>query len=472
MLAVDESALVTALSRGDREALSSAYRKYAGRLQAYAWRLLGDTEAVDAVVQDTFDQVGWHADELRDPHRLRAWLYAIVRLECRRRVRTLPHQAGGELRPLEADGIDPAAATRSAYAVELVRTAMATLTGREHEVVELSVRHGLAAAEIGAVLSISPTRAYDRAKEARAHLEDAVDALIAVSDGRCRLLHSLSGWSGPLSRHRIRRVAEHVADCGACRALRRELPSGANLLAKYASLPFVNASTWLALRATPDWEPRWSRSTGFPQPPVNRTRRVLVATTALAVAIGLAGGALRLTGGPPAGATAQQTPLPTASSSPNGTATPSPAGSASPSATMSPTGSVTGSPTIAPYLPGSPSPGASAGGQPQREPTSSPSPTIVRPPLTVGAAESATCGDKGRFVLSVTVAADADLRSATLTWRSGDTRIAAMSVDQATAYTEVWSAKPRAPITWWVTVTSADGRTASTAAVTTPHPCV
>ncbi|MEV0270337.1 sigma-70 family RNA polymerase sigma factor [Hamadaea sp. NPDC050747] len=450
---VDESVLVTALSRGDREALSTAYRQYAGRLQAYAWRLLGDAEEAGAVVQDTFDLVAWHADELRDPHRLRAWLYAIVWQECHRRGRKARRDAG-EVRPLEADGVDPASATRSAYAVDLVRAAMATLTARDQEIAELSIRHGLVAGEIGAVLSVSPSRAYDRSLRARAQLEDAVDALIALADGRCRLVRSLPGWSGPLNRHRLRRVTEHIEDCSACRAIRRELPSAATLLATYASLPFVQASSWLTVRATPDWEPRWSHRTGFPQPPVRRTRRLLVATATLAVAFVVAGVALRVSDGTPAGATAQESPSPGAS-----TGAPSPSSTPSP-ALLSP------SPSLA-----SPSPLQPGEELPAREPTPGSSAVVVRLPLTVGASAAASCGDKARFVLAVAVTAGADLASATLTWQVGDTRTAAMAVDQRTAYAEVWSAKPRSPITWWVTVTSRDGRTATTSAVTTAHPC-
>ncbi|NUR70091.1 MAG: sigma-70 family RNA polymerase sigma factor [Hamadaea sp.] len=444
---MDESMLVTALSRGDREALSSAYRRYAGRLRAYAWRLLGDTGGADAVVQSTFDLVGWHADELRDPHRLRAWLYAIVRHECRRRLRG---RDADEARPPEADGVDPTAATRSAYAVDLVRAAMTTLTAAEHEVAELSVRHGLAAAELGAVLSVSPGRAYDRATEARTRLEEALDALTVMVDGRCRVVRTLPGRPGKLSRKRLRRAVEHAAACGACRTVRRELPSASTLLSRYASLPFVNASTWLTVRSAPDSQPRWSRRTGFPRPPVSRTRRVLVAVASVGVAVALAGGALKYAGEPSSQVSARETPSPVTSPTPEATITAGPTSTPTTSAAPSTSGSpVTRSPVVR-ALP----------------------PVVVNATVTVQTAASATCGDKSRFVLAVTATAGADLAAATLTWQAGDTRTAVMTVDVRTAYAEVWSAKPRSPITWWVSVTSRDGRTASTPAVTTGHPCV
>jgi RNA polymerase sigma factor (sigma-70 family) len=439
------------MSQGDRQALNFAYQRYAGRLHAYAWRLLGDADDADAAVQDAFHLAGWHAGELRDPHRLRPWLYAIVRYECQRRLRLGPRRGVRETPLLEADGVDPVAAMRFTYAVDLVRAAMATLTAKEHELAELATRHGLTASEIGAILDVSPNRAHARTAYAAMRLESALDLLTAAADGRCRRVRSmLVGWSGQLSGPLQRRLAKHVGECETCLAVRPELPSAASLLAKYASLPFVNASARLTARPDPDRQPRWNRRTGFPQPPVRVARRALTATAVLASVAVLIGGTMRFLGAPPTSETSQHV----AASTPTGSASVTAPTDASPTSSSSPSAV----PTITPT--------------PEGESTPSRAPVVVPAVLTVQATGAARCGDKDRFVLAVTATAGGDLRSATLTWQAGDRRTAVMTVSGRSAYAEVQSAKPRSPITWWVTMTTTDGRSASTPPVTTPHPCV
>jgi len=447
---VDESALVTALSRGDPQTLRIAYQRYAGRLHAYAWRLLGDREAADDAVQDAFHLVGWHADELRDPHQLRSWLYAIVRHECRRRGRKT------EVAPPEADGLDPLAAARSTYVTDMVRAAMATLTPEEHEIAELATRHGLSASELGAVLGVSPRRAYARSTAIRSALIAALEVLVVVPAGRCRAMRSmLIGRPAQLTPQLRRRLAKHVAACRTCAATQHELPSAVNLLAKYASLPFAAASVFLTARPAPETQPRWSRRTGFPQRPVSVTRRVLAAAAVLVIAALLTGVAMRYLGEPEADAATHNGAAPRVS------ATSAAAPTAAP--TVEPTSESTPQPTaVETSTPGSSPPG---------EPRPTRSSAIVATSLTVRAAASARCGDKDRFVLDVSATAIGNLTSATLIWRAGDQRTAMMTISGGSAYAEVQSAKPRSPITWWVTVHSADGRTGTTNPVTTQHPC-
>src|SRR5713226_119519 len=91
--------IVAAIVAGDPAGLEAAYDRYAPSLYAYCQSLL--TEPADAAdaVQDTFIIAAGKVSALRDQDRLRPWLYAVARNECRRRMRerswpVAPDQAG------------------------------------------------------------------------------------------------------------------------------------------------------------------------------------------------------------------------------------------------------------------------------------------------------------------------------------------------------------------------------------------
>src|SRR3984957_5994887 len=73
---------------GDRsEGPPGGYDTYADPLYKYCLASLGEpAEAADAV-QDTFVIAAARLADLREPNRLRAWLYAVARNECQRIAR-------------------------------------------------------------------------------------------------------------------------------------------------------------------------------------------------------------------------------------------------------------------------------------------------------------------------------------------------------------------------------------------------
>src|SRR5215470_10036131 len=88
--------VVAAIVAGDPAGLAEAYDRYATQLYSYCRTLLREpADAADAV-QDTFVIAASKLSALRDPGRLRSWLYAVARNECHRRLRD-----GGSQAPLE-----------------------------------------------------------------------------------------------------------------------------------------------------------------------------------------------------------------------------------------------------------------------------------------------------------------------------------------------------------------------------------
>jgi Sigma-70 region 2 len=77
--------VVAAVVAADPDGLAAAYDQFAAPLFAYCRRMLPDPEAAAGAVRDTFVIATSRLEGLRDPDRLRAWLYAVARNECLRR---------------------------------------------------------------------------------------------------------------------------------------------------------------------------------------------------------------------------------------------------------------------------------------------------------------------------------------------------------------------------------------------------
>jgi hypothetical protein len=132
--------LVAAVVAGEPDGLAEAYDRYAPSLYAYCHSMLPKAEA-DEAVQDTFLIAVSRLDGLRDPDRLEAWLYAVARNECLRRLGPAGIAAAAAPVRGSADPEDaPPAVTLPTELRRRVLTACAddTPTGRAHRV---SVTH-------------------------------------------------------------------------------------------------------------------------------------------------------------------------------------------------------------------------------------------------------------------------------------------------------------------------------------------
>src|SRR6516165_11231053 len=79
--------LALAAADGDRRAFAEIYDRYADKLHDFCIGMLRDRDAAADCVQDGFCAVATQLPKLRDPDRLRPWLYAIARNEALRCIR-------------------------------------------------------------------------------------------------------------------------------------------------------------------------------------------------------------------------------------------------------------------------------------------------------------------------------------------------------------------------------------------------
>ena len=206
-----DAQLVSAYLDGDRTALASIYDKYAAGLYDTAAAMLSDRHDAADMVQDVFCIAAERLNQLRDPDRLKPWLYAVLRNEVYRRTkkrkRATPTDFQAETTPDVVAAFDPnadgAAASYDELA-ELVRSAAAGLDERDRLVLELSVRQGLTGADLADALGVTPEQSYTLVHRMRDRIEKSLGAFTVAKMGskECSELATIiSGWNGSKIRH-------------------------------------------------------------------------------------------------------------------------------------------------------------------------------------------------------------------------------------------------------------------------------
>ncbi len=240
---MEDPEVVAAIVAGDPAGLAEAYDRYAPPLYSYCRSLLPEpADAADAV-QDTFLVATAKLRDLRDPARLRPWLYAVARNECFRRLRAGKALSGlEEAADVPAPSTDLGAATEQAELSQLVRAAMDGLNPRERDVIELSLVAELGGDELAAALGVSRNHVHALLSRARGQLERSLGALIVARTGRdaCVDLDAmLAGWDGRLTVLMRKRISRHIERCDICgERKRRELtPALLGGLVPIAALP-------------------------------------------------------------------------------------------------------------------------------------------------------------------------------------------------------------------------------------------
>jgi RNA polymerase sigma factor (sigma-70 family) len=219
-----DSEIVASIVAGEPAGLATAYDKYSADLYGYCQSLLQDPNDAADAVQDTFVIAASKLGGLRDPERLRAWLFAVARNECMHRLKTRNVAAPLQDAPEQADdSVDVGGEAERAETVALVRAAVGGLNDGERDVIT-QLWHGLDVPEVAAVLGVSRNHAYTLFARARDQLEASVAVLLVGRVGRrdCATLDSLLGdWDGRLTALLRKRVGRHIDRCEVCSDRRR-----------------------------------------------------------------------------------------------------------------------------------------------------------------------------------------------------------------------------------------------------------
>jgi RNA polymerase sigma factor (sigma-70 family) len=108
----NESALVCAAQKGDREALQWLLKRNWAWLRGLVYGVLADAQELDDVLQDVCLRVITRIHTLREPERFRAWLAVVARHEAlkhfrRRKYDKVQLDPGTAALRLDAQTLDP-----------------------------------------------------------------------------------------------------------------------------------------------------------------------------------------------------------------------------------------------------------------------------------------------------------------------------------------------------------------------------
>jgi RNA polymerase sigma factor (sigma-70 family) len=102
-----DAELVSSYLAGDRSALGSIYDRYGQSLFDTATAMTNSRDDASDMVQDVFVLAAERLSQLRDPSRLKPWLFAILRNEVYRRSRRRSRQSLTDFSAPEHDAMLP-----------------------------------------------------------------------------------------------------------------------------------------------------------------------------------------------------------------------------------------------------------------------------------------------------------------------------------------------------------------------------
>lgn len=237
---MEDAELVAAALEESTQAFADIYDRYVDSIYDYARSILrSDADAAD-VTQDTFLAASQRLDQLREPSRLRPWLYAIARSHSLRVIRE-------RKRTQVSDDIDEVAEMTAPDgeidARDLVWAAAAGLAANDRSILDLHLRQGLDGQELADALGVTANVANVALHRVRTRLEESVGAVLLAKTSKkeCSELDELMvDGLNPLAR---KRIARHLDKCAICEERRRAMTSPSML---FSAMPLAVAP--LAMR--------------------------------------------------------------------------------------------------------------------------------------------------------------------------------------------------------------------------------
>lgn len=227
LAALSDARLVAQALEQDQAAFGEIYDRYGSQIYSFCRaRLRNEADASDAM-QDTFVRAASRLDQLRQPEKLRSWLFAIARNEIISTGKTAAKAVGGdamdEVIDLRGDvDVDLLAAEASAE----LWAAADGLTVRDQEILELHVRHGLVGQELGDALGLPESTANVALSRLKDRIAICMGSLLVARGGRgdCDELDQLLGdWNGAFTLDLRSRVTRHVKNCDVCEDTKKTL---------------------------------------------------------------------------------------------------------------------------------------------------------------------------------------------------------------------------------------------------------
>lgn len=228
--------LVGAAAAGNPAAFAGIYDRYAGRLYDFCLGMVGDRDAADCV-HEAFCVAVTDLASLREPDKLRPWLYAIARNQALRTLRNRRREmTSDDLPDAPSSEAGPETVVRRNELAALIATAKDGLSDRDREVLDLVYRHGLTGPELAQALGVGNEAAKKMAQRVRSGIERSLGALLIAHQARsgrnrCPELGAvMADWDGEFTVLVRKRISRHIESCAKCDEHRGKLVSPVALL--------------------------------------------------------------------------------------------------------------------------------------------------------------------------------------------------------------------------------------------------
>jgi RNA polymerase sigma-70 factor, ECF subfamily len=155
---MDDDALARAARDGSGDAMAELYRRYAGRLLAYAVRLSGDRDAAEDVVQDVFTHFFRRLEQYRPEGKLASYLFRVAH--------SLATDEAAARRRRESPIVRPTPASVEPPDTAKLNRVLDTLPAHLKEVVILRLHQNLDYAAVAEITGVSEATARSRMRYA------------------------------------------------------------------------------------------------------------------------------------------------------------------------------------------------------------------------------------------------------------------------------------------------------------------
>ena len=179
--ALEDELLAIRCQLGEREAFDALIDRWHEPLHHYARRVAGTDEGADDVIQDVWLRVLRGIARLKDPSRLRPWLFGITRRVLMDRLRV--KYSNVDVVPVEEDALAAAGSEDDIEAeLESMQEALTRLPLIEREVLTLFYLRELTLAEVADIVDVPVGTVKSRLHRARRLLRTEFDRSVLKGD--------------------------------------------------------------------------------------------------------------------------------------------------------------------------------------------------------------------------------------------------------------------------------------------------
>jgi len=158
-----------------RQLFEACVETCADSMYRVAWRLTGNSGEAEDLVQETYVQAWQKMDSLREPNRMRSWMFAILRNQYLKSVRKKRPTATDDVEniedktaPVEQDKEDPS---------DVIQKAMMQLEEDQRLPILLVSMEGISVDEASGILGIPRGTVLSRMHRGRKRLKEIIEQL-------------------------------------------------------------------------------------------------------------------------------------------------------------------------------------------------------------------------------------------------------------------------------------------------------